>query len=222
MQAQRESTPPPTGRRYGGRAVADRRAERRLRFIESAIAVFGSRTYRASTLADVCSHAKLSRRQFYEEFESREDLLTAAYTRIQDDARSAVLQAIDQAADASMQDTIAEVMAAYVEAVAADPRRAQLAFVEVVGVSADLETRRRQQRLAWGKLLESAFRARLGDSYQPPGGYTLAGQAFVGAVNNVAHEWSLADPRPPRHELTALFTALLTPLASQGSEQSRA
>ncbi|GGC53340.1 TetR/AcrR family transcriptional regulator [Hoyosella rhizosphaerae] len=214
MQTKLDSTSAATERQYGGRSVSDRRAERRVRFVDSAITVFGERTYRGSTLSDICSHAKLSRRQFYEEFGSREELLTAAYSRIQEDARTAVLTAITEFSHAPIEETIAEVMSAYVESIAADPLRAQVAFVEVVGVSTELEALRRRQRLTWGKLLETALRSKLGETYEPPGGYMLAGQAFVGAVNNVAHEWSLSDPRPPHSDLKELFTAVLTPLAS--------
>ena len=71
-----------TDRNYGGRSVAARKAERRSLFLNAALSVFADQGYAGSSVADICASASLARRQFYDEFGSREDLLLALYDQI--------------------------------------------------------------------------------------------------------------------------------------------
>ena len=84
-----------TDRNYGGRSVAARKAERRSLFLNAALSVFADQGYAGSSVADICASASLARRQFYDEFGSREDLLLALYDQIQLDARIAMVDALD-------------------------------------------------------------------------------------------------------------------------------
>ncbi|MEV0297643.1 TetR family transcriptional regulator [Nocardia sp. NPDC050710] len=65
-----------------------------LRFIETAILVFAELGYANCSLTDLCAAAGLSRPQFYEEFQNREDVLIAAYGHIQDATATAVSTAM--------------------------------------------------------------------------------------------------------------------------------
>ncbi len=63
----------PTGR-YGGRTAAERQAERRSRFLDAALQLFGdSPGFRSTTIAALSEAAGLSTRQFYEEFRTLEE-----------------------------------------------------------------------------------------------------------------------------------------------------
>ncbi|MBF6480002.1 TetR/AcrR family transcriptional regulator, partial [Nocardia cyriacigeorgica] len=68
-----------TRHNYAGRSVAERRAERRALFLEAGLTVFAEKTYAASSISDVCAVAGLSRRQFYEQYTGREELLVDVY-----------------------------------------------------------------------------------------------------------------------------------------------
>lgn len=193
-------------RQYGGRAVAERKAERRLRFLVAATRVFAERGYANCSLADVCAAAALSKRQFYEEFSTREDLLVAAYDRVQDEAATAVTKALttlDESAD--VRTAIAVLLGAYLESMNSDPYRANLAYIQVVGVSDRMEQHRRARRRSWARLLELSLAPMAGPTARIRGTGELGASVLMGAVNGLAHEWLMTDPRPPVGELVELL-----------------
>ncbi|MFI9504303.1 TetR/AcrR family transcriptional regulator [Nocardia sp. NPDC052566] len=198
------------GRQYGGRAVVERKAERRLRFLEAATRIFAERGYAACSLADVCAAAGLSKRQFYEEFQTREDVLVAAYDRIQDEAAAAVFAALttlDPRAD--LHTGMNAVVGAFLGSMGADPYRAKVAFIEVVGVSERMERHRRERRHLWGTVLESRVVPAIVHGGRARGESGWAASALIGAINGLSQEWLLAEPRPP----VSALVDLLVPLA---------
>ncbi|AHH15168.1 putative transcriptional regulator, TetR family [Nocardia nova SH22a] len=193
-------------RRYGGRAVAERKAERRDRFLRAATRIFAERGYPNCSLADVCAAAGLSRRQFYEEFATREDVLVAAYDRIQDEAAAAVTTAL---AEAGGQPTgraaITTALTAYLASIDSDPYRAKVAFVEVVGVSERMERHRRDRRHLWAQVIDTAIVPLSGPGARTAGPPGLAAGTLIGAVNGLADEWLFRQPRPPVGDLVELL-----------------
>jgi AcrR family transcriptional regulator len=71
-----------SGRPYGGRALNERVAERRGRFIAAGTQVFGTVGLRNATVRGVCNTAGLTDRYFYESFENLEALLQAVYLHL--------------------------------------------------------------------------------------------------------------------------------------------
>lgn len=198
-------------RRYGGRTVVARKAERRLRFLEAATRIFAERGYATCSLAEVCAAAGLSKRQFYEEFETREDVLVAAYDRIQDDAAAAVGAALVALGSTDPKLALRAGFGAYLESLGSDPYRAQVAVIEVVGVSDRMETHRRTRRHAWSALIEGAL-VQVGVRLRGDAELTTA--LITGAVTGVAHEWLLRESRPPVDELVDLLTGAALALVS--------
>ncbi len=201
------------GRQYGGRTVAERRAERRTRFLDAATRLFAEEGYADCSLAEVCAAAGLSKRQFYEEFDTREDVLLAAYDRVQDEAVAAVMTAL--AGVSPRTEPVAAmtaVLTAYLEALGADPWRAELAFVEVVGVSARMERHRRRRRRRWGELLVAEVVPKVVPGGRVRGAPGLAATVLIGAVNSVTVEWLRADPRPPVADLVDLLVPVAAAL----------
>lgn len=201
------------GRQYGGRAVVERKAERRQRFLDAATRIFAERGYANCSLADVCAAAGLSKRQFYEEFETREDVLVAAYDRIQDEAGAAIAAALavrEPAADPAA--AVTRILSAYLGSIDSDPYRAKVAFIEVVGVSDRMEEHRRARRHAWGGVVLAALRPVAGPSARIRGNPALATSALIGAINGLAHEWLLEQPRPPVGELVELLVPIAVSL----------
>lgn len=70
------------GRRYGGRDAAQRQQERRTRLIQAGLDLFGTAGFAAASVKQVCSHAGLTERYFYESFRDREDLLAGVYNEL--------------------------------------------------------------------------------------------------------------------------------------------
>ncbi|MBN0042638.1 TetR/AcrR family transcriptional regulator [Streptomyces actuosus] len=180
----------PTGR-YGGRSAAERQAERRSRFLEAALELFGDTPgYRATTVAALCEAAGLSTRQFYEEFRTLEDVLAALHLQVNGWAEEAVRAAFATAGGLPLADRITVFFRAYADNVTDDPRRIRVTFVEIVGVSERLEEQRLARRARWVDLICAEARAAAARGEAADRDYRLAAAAFIGSVNGLLHDWS--------------------------------
>jgi len=199
-------------RNYGGRPVSARRAERRLQFIWAALEVFSDKGYASSSVADICTAASLARRQFYDEFDSREELLIALYDQIQSDARDAMLTAIADRKPVTLADLAETAMTAFVESIGSDPRRAQISYVDIVGVSPRVEAHRVERRTEWAVFFKTTVQNAVGEDFVPPGGYEMASTAFIGALIALVHQWSTTPTRPPVDGLVKVMSTILSAL----------
>src|SRR5947209_20090513 len=66
-------------RPYGGVSADDRRAERRRRLLDAGLELFGTKGIAATTIADVCEQAGLTKRYFYESFATIDELAGAVF-----------------------------------------------------------------------------------------------------------------------------------------------
>jgi AcrR family transcriptional regulator len=177
-------------RTYGGRSAADRRAERRERLLEAGLQLFGTDGYAASSIEKLCTHAGVSTRNFYEEFNSREDLLIALHARGNDRAYRAVTTALAEAEDAALAQRVELSMRTFINAMASDPRLARLAYVEMIGVSDKVEARRMAWRKRWwDHMVAEANRAVLRGEAKPRD-FTLPALAVIACVNELVHHYS--------------------------------
>ncbi|WP_308119438.1 TetR/AcrR family transcriptional regulator [Rhodococcus sp. BP-332] len=183
---------------YGGRSMTDRRADRRRRFLQAGIEVIGDKGYAATSVADICSAAGLARSQFYSEFANRETLLVAVYDLVQDDALAAVVAALADATDRTRRALVVAAMTALIDSLGRDPRRARISYLEMVGVSDDVEQHRSRRRATWAEFIEATLRAEIGADFVPPGGHRLAATAFLGALTELVSDWSRTPPPRPR------------------------
>jgi len=180
----------PTGR-YGGRSAEERQAERRRRFLDAALQLFGDRPgYRATTVAALSEAAGLSTRQFYEEFRTLEDVLAALHLQVNDWAEQAVRAAVADAGGLPLVDRVTAIFHAYAADVTADPRRIRVTFVEIVGVSPRLEEQRLARRARWIDLIRAEAEAAVARGEAVPRDYRLPAAAFIGSVNGLLHDWS--------------------------------
>ncbi|MFJ8651633.1 TetR/AcrR family transcriptional regulator [Streptomyces rochei] len=180
----------PTGR-YGGKSAAQRQAERRRRFLDAALQLFGDTPgYRATTVAALSEAAGLSTRQFYEEFRTLEDVLAALHLQVNDWAEQAVLAAAADARDLPLAERAAAIFRAYAADVTRDPRRVRITFVEIIGVSPRLEEQRLARRARWVDLIRAEAEAAAERGEAARRDYRLAATAFIGGVNGLLHDYS--------------------------------
>ncbi|MET7855539.1 helix-turn-helix domain-containing protein [Streptomyces avermitilis] len=179
----------PTGR-YGGRSAEERQAERRRRFLDAALQLFGDTPgFRATTVAALSEAAGLSTRQFYEEFRTLEDVLAALHLQVNDWAETAALAALADARHLPLAERADAIFRAYAANVTADPRRIRITFVEIIGVSPRLEEQRLQRRSRWVDLICAEAAAAAASGEAAPRDYRLAAAAFIGSVNGLLHDW---------------------------------
>ncbi|SFA44786.1 transcriptional regulator, TetR family [Rhodococcoides kroppenstedtii] len=195
---------------YGGRALSDRRAERRRRFLAAGLAVIGEKGYAATSVADICAAAGLARSQFYDEFPNREKLLLDVYDAVQDDARDAVIAALAAVENGDRRALVTAAITALIDSLGSDPRRARVSYLEMLGVSDAVEQHRSRRRVEWATFIEATLRTELGGDFVPPGGHEFAATAFIGPLTELISTWSrMPGPRPPVGGIVDTMVAVL-------------
>jgi AcrR family transcriptional regulator len=180
----------PTGR-YGGRTAAERRAERRRRFLDAGLEMFGRGPgYRGTTVAALSETAGLSTRQFYEEFSTLEDLLAELHLEVNDAAEGDVVAALPSVEGLDLAERTARLFRAYAASITADRARIRIAFVEIIGVSPRMDRQRLTRRARWVAFIcaEAAAAADRGEIADRD--YRIAATAFIGSINGLLHDWS--------------------------------
>lgn len=211
----------PTGR-YGGRSAEERKAERRRRFLDAALQLFGDTPgYRGTTVAALSEAAGLSTRQFYEEFRTLEDVLAALHLQVNDSAEQAVIAGAASVGGAPIADRAAAIFRAYASHVTADPRRVRITFVEIIGVSPRLEKQRLARRSRWVDLICAEAEAAAARGEAAARDYRIAATAFIGSVNGLLHDWTAgwvaATLDEVVEELVRQLLAILRPVGWDGA-----
>ncbi|MFF6782945.1 TetR family transcriptional regulator [Streptomyces sp. NPDC012510] len=199
----------PTGR-YGGRTALERRAERRARFLDAGLRLFGdSPGFRGTTIAALSEAAGLSTRQFYEEFHSLEEVLAALHLQVNDWAEEAALTGLAAAEGQPIAERATAAFRAYAADVTGDPRRLRITFTEIVGVSPRLERQRLERRARWIDFIcaEAAAAADRGEAVDRD--YRIAATAFIGSVNGLLHDWQAGWVDAPLDEVVDELVGLL-------------
>ncbi|MGW6118470.1 TetR/AcrR family transcriptional regulator [Nocardia sp. NPDC055165] len=194
---------------YDGRPVEDRRAERREQFIAAGLAVFGEQGYQGASITMVCKAAGLARAQFYEHFGNREQLLLAVYDLVQTDARRAVVEALSEAGEVDAPARARIAVRAYAESIGMNPHRARVSFVEIVGVSADVEKHRVDQREIWVQFFTAELKQARDPDFVPAGGFRAAATGFIGALMALVHQWSVEGTSAELEDLVEVLTRFL-------------
>ena len=121
-------------RSYDGKSADARRHERRQQLLQTGIHMIGQNGYADASLNAICAQAGLSKRYFYESFDSVDALLTDAFLLISQDLQQAVLSAIGgQTTPAAM---IRSGFRAFFEYLQAHPCRARVFLMEALSVQA--------------------------------------------------------------------------------------
>lgn len=213
-------------RNYGGISADDRDELRRAALVEAGIAGFGVDGFNGTTIESLCSAAKLSTRDFYSCFDSKENLLLEVYDKIVAESMTAVAAAFGERELLTAEDALAAIEAtlgAFAHSMTADARRARINFVVVVGVSERVELRRRTAIHQFAALIETFIgmlreRELINEDVISP----VLGVALVGAVHETLTDWVTGDERRPLEQvvdgLVAVFrTALPRPATTSGA-----
>jgi AcrR family transcriptional regulator len=169
-------------RPYRGIPQDERRAQRRAQLIAAAVAVYGERGYRQSTVKAVCEAAGLTERYFYESFANSEELLIASFNAVTYSVLGEITEAARQAGRSRVARSRA-MLHTYFAALQREPRSARVFLVEIRGVSRAVD-----------KAFDSALRAigeQVGRIVVPPGvpADPLLEAGIVGGVIHIALRW---------------------------------
>jgi AcrR family transcriptional regulator len=199
-------------RRYGGKSAPERRAERRERLLDAGLELFGTRGYGATTIEAICGEAHLNPRYFYAEFKTRETLLQAVYDRHVYAVYEIVMRALAEAPPEPRARLEAS-LHAFIDGTLADPRAARINYFEMVGVSHELETHRREVLRGYGAMvvqqIEELTRGR------PARGLNLqlTAMALVSATDGLITDWMMDPTRASHDEIVATVVEIFTTVA---------
>ncbi len=222
--------PDVAGRAYGGRALEERVAARRARFIDAGIELFGTEGFRGATVRGICAAAGLTDRYFYESFASLETLLVEVF-------RSVMRSFSDRLLDESVRSESWRGSAADIERQATlgyelwfdtvrDPRFARIVLVEVLGVSATVDAIYEASMREMAELTIAPLAAALPQLKWSRARREMLGRALVGAALQVAKMWMTGGYRAPRRAVvrTCVLVAVgtLGALRAQAEPEARA
>jgi AcrR family transcriptional regulator len=164
----------------------------------SALELFAAKGYAATTVEEVCRHANVSTRNFYEEFDNRLALLSALTDEIAERALRALLAVeVEPGPDFVARRTRGRV-SALVHAFVDDPRVARVMFIEsVIGQAQDPDLLT-GTLVRFPRWLSAYWRDHLDSVGVPPARQRSLILGLVGAVAAVLVDWvTRPAPRPP-------------------------
>lgn len=143
--------------RYAGTSAEERSGVRRASLLRAALDIIGTQGMTAATVSAISERAGLIRRYFYESFDDLEALLVSLYDEVLQDGVSAVLRAIETADD-DARSKARTAISAFIEFIAADAGKAQLALLYAQGHPA-LLGRYRETEILFINVISSQWRA---------------------------------------------------------------
>ncbi|MCZ4499063.1 MAG: hypothetical protein JWQ74_1616 [Marmoricola sp.] len=179
-----------TARPYAGQTPEERDAERTRRLLAAERELFGTIGYAATSVERICTEAKVSTRHFYQLYENKEALFVAVYQEINDQSFALVLDSLAESAGEPMNVRIPSALNAYFAPMIADVRAARIAFVEMMGISPQMEERRLTRRESLVAFIEAEGAAAVERGETTTRDFRFAALALSGAANTVVFDWA--------------------------------
>ncbi|MEV6161310.1 helix-turn-helix domain-containing protein [Streptomyces sp. NPDC052052] len=179
--------------------------------------LFAAYGYARTSVEDLCEHAKVPVHVFQQEFVSREVLLMAIYDEVATHGLRAAENALmaEGMEDCPTERRVRLLFDAYVKAVTEDPCAARVAFVEVLGVSREVDNHLATWRAMWIEFLSSEAERAVRRGEAVPSDHHVT----VTVLNHAVDELMAHHGRRPRQvdaewltdELTRLSLAMILP-----------
>lgn len=136
----------PARRRIRGMDAEERSAQRRRQLLASATELFALQSYSGTSIEQICQHAYVGTKGFYDHFDSKEACYVALLEQITGQFQERVVEVAAESAGLDWRQRLRAVVAAFVHAIADDPRLAKVTFGEAGGISPAVEKQRRGNR----------------------------------------------------------------------------
>lgn len=203
-----------SSRTWRGQTTQERQSDRRDRLIEAGIELFGTRGYANTPVKAICEEAGLTERYFYEAFEDREALLDQIYEILIADCRRATVEAIENSTD-ELGASMRAGLTAFAHELTRDPRRARIQEIEAVGVSPELERKRREAIHAFAAIVADRTRELGGQEKIGPLRLDVIALGLVGSVNEQLIDYVLGYLEISLEDLIENQIAAFTAVAGQ-------
>jgi len=191
------SGPLPAPRPYRGISREKRQGDRRVKLVEAGLEVIGTQGYNAATVRVLCAQAGLTERYFYESFANREMLLTAVYELCIERLTQAILDALQTIAQPDPDSLSHAGLSVFFETLKHDPRIGRVLFIEILGVSTDVDGLYRRTTLSFTQLVLQVSRPLYPQGRIPVDDEELVATGLVGAMIMIATRWILGNYDKP-------------------------
>lgn len=182
---------------WRGSTPEQRNDERRERLLAEGLEIFGTTGYHSSTVSGICSAAGVSTRTFYELFAQRADLIEAIYARVVDQIH-ADIEALPPPTIDGLEQWARDAVDVVVGPLLADLRICQVVEIEVVGLTPQIEDRRRRANLAIAQALDAVQQALAPDAGTSQADRELVGVFVVGGITEALVAYMRTPPRERR------------------------
>lgn len=197
MASMSQSDTLPSHRLYRGISPEKRQGDRRARLVEAGLTVIGTQGFNAATVRVLCAEAGLTERYFYESFANREALLAAVYEQCIEHLTNAMLGAI-QTVQPPAPDTMAHAgLTTFFATLKRDRRIGRLLFIEILGVSKDVDNLYRRATFSFTELLLQVSRPLYPGGRVPVRDEEMFATGLVGVIIMIATRWILGGYDKP-------------------------
>lgn len=196
---------------YAGQTASEREAGRRARLLAAIHDVVGTQGYGALKVERVCALASVSTRNFYTLYPNKEAAFVDLYADLTDQSVHRVLASLTETADRPMVVRVPAAFLAYLEPIFADARSARIQFVEVVGLSPQIEATRLRYRERLIELIEAEGAISVARNEVTDRDWRFVALALIGATTAIAPDWILR----PQHKTFEQLERQLSDLAVQ-------
>ncbi|GAB2836799.1 TetR/AcrR family transcriptional regulator [Actinoallomurus bryophytorum] len=183
-------------RDYGGKSGEQRRAERRARLIDTALELFGTQGYQATSMRALLRSAGLQDRYFTESFASMEELLVAVHDKVHDAEFAAAVGAMDPAAPPV--ERLRQLIDAIVRGLEDDPRVGRVKILEVFGAGPLVEEHRQRGVRAYASVVAEVLPPLRADSDLDR---KVLAMALVVGLNGLFMEWLTKSLKLSREQI---------------------
>lgn len=211
-----------TGQRtYGGISAEERRTQRRAALLDAALDILGTQPLEKLTVAALCSGAGLNERYYYENFDSREAVLSTLFDAIAEELAAALIVAV-QSAPADTRGKAHAAITAGIHVLTDDPRKARVALL-VSSATPELRTRTAHTIRAFANLVaaEGIDFYGLTDTTPSPT-ITFRATYLVGGLVQTLTTWLQGDLPMTRDELIAHTTDIFVLLGEDSARRLQA
>lgn len=198
--------------------------EHRQRLLEAMSHAAAGKGYADTTIGDIAALARVSKRTFYEHFDSKAQCLIALYEAASRQALKVLKQSLDPQRD--WHEQVEQALRAYFETLAGNPVLMRTLFIEILGLGADgLAARRRANKALADFIIDVVY---AGQPKRARSNRLVAGMAMaiVGGINELVlqaiedgREDKLTELTAPASQLVRAVTKVLEELP-QGAVQA--
>ncbi|WP_306356441.1 MULTISPECIES: TetR/AcrR family transcriptional regulator [unclassified Nocardia] len=210
-----------TGQRtYGGVSAEQRRAGRRAALLAAALDILGSEGLERLTVAGLCARAGLNERYYYEQFDSRDAVLTALFDGIAEELAATVLRALLTAPDDTHGKAHTAVSAG-IGVLADDPRKTRVALL-VSAATPELRSRTLHTIRTFANLVAAEGIDFYGlTEADPDPAIAFRATYLVGGLVQILASWVEGDLAMTRDELIDQTTDVFVLLAEDLAQRLR-